>query len=178
MEELLLAFRSEVEEPLTATCGKVGGIGEYGKYFSLLTQELFSIISEERAKSSYHFAHLGEVSFIKDADAQDPAVMLASLLGKYMRELTMKRIARYYLSQSSELLREPSGYHDPVSNAFVVATERLRLGQGIPLTCFERTRDPKPDSKKTSKKTRAANRGTRVQKTVKPKASKKQASLF
>lgn len=181
MEELLLSFRSEIKEPLVGNCGKVGGIGEYGKYFSLLTRELFSIIQEKREKSTYHFAHLGEISFIKDADAQDPAVMLASLLGKYMREITMKRISSFYLSQLKDITRIPSGYHDPVSDAFVISTERLRATKKLPITCFERTRDPKPDKAKTKKRPSPA-RGTRLKSDAGQSSAaleeKEQGSLF
>lgn len=179
MEELLLSFRAEIDEPLIGNCGKVGGIGDYGKYFSLLTQELFSIVEERREKSTYHFAHLGVISFIKDADAQDPGVMLSSLLGKYMRELTMKRISSFYMSQLPELDRVPSGYHDPVSDAFVISTERLRVARKLPITCFERTREPKLTKKSPAKTRVSATRGTVVKNLqVTKKSEKEQGSLF
>jgi hypothetical protein len=66
--------------------------------------------------------------------------MLASLVGKYVRELFMRRIASHY-PRGPEAPR-PSGYHDPVTDDFVVDTSRLRRKRAVPDRCFERDRDP------------------------------------
>jgi hypothetical protein len=77
--------------------------------------------------------------------------MLASLVGKYVRELLMARIARFYPRDDGSA--SPSGYHDPVSAAFVTSTARLRQRRRVPDVCFERARDPldllpRPNSKR------------------------------
>jgi hypothetical protein len=77
---------------------------------------------------------------VRDADASDPLVMLASLVGKWVRELFMSRIARHYPSKADD--PRPSGYHDPVTDRFVRATALLRKKREIPARCFERDRDP------------------------------------
>lgn len=141
MEEIVLQLRKEAGENVTGTCGKVGGIGTYGKFFGPLSYSLHSVLEEGQAKSTYYFPTVGQLSFVRDADAQDPLVMLASLIGKYVRELLMARIARFYPDHlDSEA--PPSGYHDPVTQAFVASTALTRRRAKVPKTCFERDRDP------------------------------------
>jgi ribonuclease HII len=141
MEEVLLELRREAGTNVTSICGKVGGIGEYGKFFGPLSNFLHSVLEEGQKKSSYYFPNVGEISFLRDADAHDPLVMLASLVGKYVRELLMARIARFYPEQlDSEA--PPSGYHDPITQAFVASTALARRRAKIPSTCFERDREP------------------------------------
>jgi ribonuclease HII len=139
METLVLELRRLAGENVTAVCGKVGGIGEYSRYFGPLGGWLHSILGEAHAKSAYHFPTVGELRFVRDADAADPLVMLASLVGKWVRELFMGRIARHYPSPDED---RPSGYHDPVTARFVKRTALVRKKRSIPDRCFERDRDP------------------------------------
>ena len=140
METLVLEHRRTAGENVTAVCGKVGGIGEYSRYFGPLGGWLHSILGEAHAKSAYHFPTVGELRFVRDADASDPLVMLASLVGKWVRELFMGRIARHYPASDDE--PRPSGYHDPVTARFVRRTALVRKKRAIPDRCFERDRDP------------------------------------
>ena len=69
--------------------------------------------------------------------------MLASLVGKYVRELFMTRIASHYPAREDE--PRPSGYHDPVTARFVDRTALVRKDRKFPDRCFERERDePSP----------------------------------
>ncbi len=138
MEHLVLALHRSAGAKVQAICGKVGGMGEYGKFFGPLAGWLHAVVEEGKAKSSYRFPTVGELSFVRDADAKDPLVMLASLVGKYVRELFMGRIARYYGAAEDT---RPSGYHDPVTAAFVESTALVRRKKNIPIRCFERARD-------------------------------------
>jgi ribonuclease HII len=140
MEALVLELRRLAGENVTAVCGKVGGIGEYSRYFGPLGGWLHSILGEAHARSAYHFPTIGEIRFVRDADASDPLVMVASLVGKWVRELFMGRIARHYPPGSDE--RRPSGYHDPVTEQFVRRTALVRKKRAIPDRCFERASDP------------------------------------
>lgn len=137
MEALLVSQRAIAQAPLLAICGKIGGMNQYGRFFGPLSGQLHSVLLEGRAESRYHFPELGEVRFVRDADAKDPLVMLASLVGKYVRELLMARVDRFYRSPESE---EPtvSGYNDPVTQAFVRATRTRRKQLRIVDECFER----------------------------------------
>lgn len=134
MERLLIDLRNRLGQNLEATCGKVGGITDYSKFFGPLSDGLHAVLEVGRPRSSYHFPQLGQVSFVQDADAKDPLVMLASLVGKYVRELLMGQIARFYEPEEGG----PSGYHDPVTRRFIVRTSALRKQRRIPKSCFER----------------------------------------
>lgn len=134
MERLLLHIRPRVPNDLSATCGKVGGITDYSKFFGPLSGWLHAVVEVSRARSTYRFPSLGEVSFVRDADASAPLVMLASLVGKYVRELLMGKIAAYYRAGEDG----PSGYHDPVTRRFILETSSLRRRRKIPKSCFER----------------------------------------
>ncbi len=139
MESLLIRARSEAGGEIEAVCGKVGGIAEYSKYFGPLSGRLHAILAEGRARSGYRFPGLGEVHFVRDADADDPLVSLSSLVGKYVRELFMSRIGLHYSDEESEQKR-PSGYHDPITTGFVLRSALLRRKRKIPDHCFERER--------------------------------------
>jgi ribonuclease HII len=140
MEGLVLELRRVAGENVTAVCGKVGGIGQYSRFFGPLGGWLHSILGEAQAKSAYHFPTIGEIRFVRDADASDPLVMLSSLVGKWVRELFMGRIARHYPVSDDE--GRPSGYHDPVTERFVLRTALVRRKRKVPHRCFERDRDP------------------------------------
>ena len=139
MESLILAMRKTAGTNVHAICGKVGGIGEYGKFFGPLGGWLHNILEKGRKLSAYRFPTVGELHFVRDADASDALVMLASLVGKYVREILMSRIARHY--ERTDPTELPSGYHDPITADFVKRTDLVRLRRKVPITCFERARD-------------------------------------
>jgi hypothetical protein len=53
----------------------------------------------------------------------------------------MSRIAAHYPEKDPNLPR-PSGYHDPITAAFVERTLLVRKRRRMPDRCFERERDP------------------------------------
>jgi hypothetical protein len=53
MERLILALWTRAGAPVQAVCGKVGGIGEYGKFFGPLAGWLHATIVEGQAESAY-----------------------------------------------------------------------------------------------------------------------------
>lgn len=140
MERLVIALRKTVDTEIHAVCGKVGGMGDYSRFFGPLGGHLHVVLDSGRKKSAYRFPGLGELVFLRDADASDALVMLASLVGKYVRELFMGRIAAHYPRAEDD--PRPSGYHDPVTTKFVKRTALVRRDRGIPKDCFERDRDP------------------------------------
>jgi ribonuclease HII len=139
MEALLLELRQRAGRDLSAVCGKVGGMTDYERFFGPLSGRLRTTLVSSRKNSGYYFPGLGEVHFVKDADARDPLVMLASLVGKYVRELLMARISRFHAGASEEA--KVSGYHDPRTDAWVQATLGRRRSLQILDECFERARD-------------------------------------
>ena len=140
MERLVLGLRKTAGQDVHAVCGKVGGMNDYSKFFGPLSYYLHAILDQGAARSGYRFPGVGELHFVRDADASDVLVMLASLVGKWVRELLMARVARHY--QPDALPEErPSGYHDPLTASFVAASALARKQRKIPDTCFERARD-------------------------------------
>ena len=72
-----------------------------------------------------------------DGDATEPAISLASVCGKYARELWMHRHNRYW-SSAVDGVTAVSGYHDPVTDRLVRATALARKQRQIEDRCFER----------------------------------------
>ncbi len=140
MERLVLDLSRQANAEVLAVCGKVGGINDYSKFFGPLSMRLHAVLESGRRVSAYHFPGLGELRFVRDADAKDPLVMLASIVGKYVRELLMARVSGFYRDHDPEL-ESVSGYHDPVTARFVDRTALLRQKRKVPDGCFERARD-------------------------------------
>lgn len=137
MERLVLAAREVAGADVRATCGKVGGYDRYEQSFGPLSGRLHTAVVEGRAKSAYRFPGVGEIAFVRDADASHALVGLASLVGKWARDLFMGRIVRYH-QQADPGLPEASGYHDPITARFVDASRLARKRRGLPDECFER----------------------------------------
>ncbi len=137
MERLVLALREGLPEDVCAVLGKVGGLRQYEPVFGPLNGRLCAVIEERKERSTYRFPGVGELSFVMDADASDLLVSMASLVGKYLREVLMARIVHHYRQVIPEL-PDASGYHDPVTKGFVEATRLVRKRAKVPADCFER----------------------------------------
>jgi ribonuclease HII len=141
-ERLVLAAARGVQDAaprgeLQIVLGMVGGIRDYERYFSLLSPESISGALRTRQAVSYQVAGVGSLSFEIDADARHLPVALASMVGKYVRELAMERQNRFYAHHQADLPR-PSGYYDPVTRRFIEQSRRLRTRLRIASDCFER----------------------------------------
>ncbi len=147
MERLVLALRDMAGAEIEAVCGKVGGFGEYGKAFGPLAGRLHAVVEEGRARSAYKFPGIGEIAFVRDGDASNILVGLASLVGKYIRELLMERIVVHY-QRGIDDLGGASGYHDPVTSRFILATDALRTKRRVPNTCFMREKIGPPSQRR------------------------------
>jgi ribonuclease HII len=137
MERLLLEARSRVGCDVVAVCGKVGGFDRYPPAFGPMNGWLHGVSAEGRARSEYSIPGLGQVAFVRDADDRNLLVSMASLVGKWVRDLLMARIVRYHRSTDPEL-PDASGYHDPVTSRFIAATRIARKRSALPDECFER----------------------------------------
>jgi ribonuclease HII len=138
MERIVLDARERHAGDLEAVCGKVGGYARYSDAFGPLAGRLHAIVEEGAKRSEYSFPGLGKIAFVRDADQSHLLVAMASMVGKWIREIMMSRIVRHYgyAADSPELA---SGYHDPVTDRFVEATALVRKKRKVPDTCFERT---------------------------------------
>ena len=138
MERLALAARAQAGCAIAVTCGKVGGYNRYMPAFGPLRDRAMTVIEEGRARSAYAVEGLGTVAFVRDADDQNMLVSMASLVGKWVRDLLMRRIVGYHRADDSTL-PVASGYHDPVTARFVAATALSRARRSLPDVCFERS---------------------------------------
>jgi len=138
-ERLILDARRAAGAEVTAYCGMVGGIRRYDGYFRHFDGTSVRVVGTDRARCAYHVDGLGDVVFEVHADDAHLPVALASMLGKYVRELAMERQNRFY-RERDPVLPAPSGYHDPVTARFVERSAPLRRRLGIVSDCFERLR--------------------------------------
>jgi ribonuclease HII len=137
MERIVLDTRDRVVGELDAVCGKVGGYARYSDAFGPLAGRLHAIIEEGQKRSAYSFPGIGTIAFVRDADASHLLVAMASMVGKWIREVMMARVVRFY-GVENDAERGASGYHDPVTDRFVAATALVRRKNRIPESCFER----------------------------------------
>ena len=138
MERIVLDARERYSGELQAVCGKVGGYARYSDAFGPLSGRLHAIIEEGAKRSAYSFPGIGTIAFVRDADQSHLLVAMASMVGKWIREVMMTRIVRHYgYTEAAAALA--SGYHDPVTDRFVDATALVRKKRKVPDTCFERT---------------------------------------
>ncbi|MFO0680999.1 MAG: hypothetical protein U0234_03060 [Sandaracinus sp.] len=136
-ESLMRDARASLATDLHVICGMVGGVRKYREHFTSMSVERLETLEESRHACRYRVAELGEVHFEVDSDAGHLPVALASMLGKYVRELGMHRQNAFYRRHDPGL-PDVSGYHDPVTGEFVQATRGLRRKLGIEDRCFER----------------------------------------
>ena len=149
MEQLIMAARDSSATYMHVTCGKVGGYNRYDPHFRLLSKHLRTTVLESRAHSTYAVPHVGEISFVRDAEDAHMLVALASLIGKYFRDLFMARVVRYQ-QRSLPDLPDVSGYHDPITRRFIEASSLVRKRQKLPDDCFVRIKMVATDSKEAS----------------------------
>lgn len=138
--EELLAYAAKCQAgggPVLAICGMVGGIRDYQARFSCFAADQVRPLPSRRGQRRYQIDSVGELRFEIGADARHLPVALASMLGKYIRELSMRRIGDFYRRRAPELPLA-SGYHDPVTSRFIEATEPDRSRLGIATDCFRR----------------------------------------
>jgi len=137
MERMILYYRERFGEDLDVVCGKVGGYARYPDAFGPLAGRMHAVIEEGAARSAYRLPGLGTIAFVRDADAGHLLVSMASMVGKWLREVLMARIVRFYAGGAG-VPESASGYHDPVTEKFVAATALIREKRRIPETCFAR----------------------------------------
>jgi hypothetical protein len=144
MERLVLDARARVGAPLRAICGMVGGIRNYR---DKLRHWPKAAVTPRRAREGalvFDVEQVGHVRFEIDADARHLPVALASMVGKYVRELWMERQNRFYRAEDPSL-GNVSGYHDPLTRRFIAGSAPLRRRMGIEDDCFLRKNQKQVD---------------------------------
>ncbi len=119
--------------PELALLGKIGGTRRYSNWFQRL-QETVEVLQETRYHATYRWQGL-RLHFLQNADARWLPVAMASVVGKYLRELFLLSLSRAL--GFSTPLPYASGYaHDARSHE--VAS--LLAQMGLPESCFRRKR--------------------------------------
>lgn len=136
-EDLISSVQRRHGSPLLAVCGMIGGIRDYASRLSRFEKSRARPLACHRGQRRYALDGVGEVRFEVDADARHLPVALASIVGKYVREIWMRRVGEFYRQTSPELTLA-SGYHDPVTTRFIRATEGARRRLGVAPDCFMR----------------------------------------
>ena len=135
MESLVIDAARRHGPGVAATCGKVGGFDRYGGVFAHLG--LHVPLVEGRARSEYRVPGIGDVAFVRDAEDGHLLVAMASLVGKWARDLLMRRIVRFHRDRATNV-PEASGYYDPVTTQFIAATALARKTARVDDACFLR----------------------------------------
>jgi ribonuclease HII len=136
-EDLISSVQRRHGSPLLVVCGMIGGVRDYASRFSRFEPDRVELLASRRGQRRYRVDGVGEIRFEVDADARHLPVALASMVGKYVREISMRRIGEFYRQEKPDL-NLASGYHDPVTTRFIEATEPSRRRLGIALDCFRR----------------------------------------
>lgn len=136
-ERLLLDVRQALGEELHAVCGMVSGIRHYREHLRYIAPDRVRQTRRSPERRDYRVDGVGRVRFEVDADVRHLPVGLASMLGKYLRELSVERVNRFYQTQRSSLPRA-SGYHDPVTRELIARSAELRRRLRVVDDCFIR----------------------------------------
>ncbi len=134
-EHLIEAAWQSLGNDSKIICGMVGGMRHYEKHLQRIP--IAQGLEQKRQQCAYRSTQGGELSFEVDADAQHLPVGLASMVGKYLRELFMERQNRFYQHHDKELSKV-SGYHDPKTQKFIEQSRVLRQQLQIDDHCFRR----------------------------------------
>lgn len=137
MMRLICEIRDTYPGPVLALCGKIGSTRKYGPWFEDGHMGLCFPLEETREVSTYRVDDRLDISFIRDADALHFPVAVASMIGKYLRELSMRDLNERF-GDAGGHGKWASGYRDPVTREFTVSSREKRLELGIPDECFFR----------------------------------------
>lgn len=116
-------------------CGKIGSTMRYGPWFENIDLSVDAVIRESREISTYRVSGIGEISFIRSGDSIHLPISVASMVGKYLRELAMERL-NTTLGWTAKM--RSSGYRDRITARFVEETADIRRDVGLTSSCFTR----------------------------------------
>ena len=137
---LNLIRRHGTDGQFHACLGKVGGLRYYREPISALfgPQCTVTPTREEKNNSAYKLGGAGKtagtITYLRDGENNSFLIALASLFGKYTRELFWKKTRAFFNLPNYHA----SGYRDPLTKRFIRETEELRKRLNIPDDCFLR----------------------------------------
>lgn len=137
-EELIMYFTKQYQkEKVLFLCGRIGSTKDYSPFFNRFPLILGS--PQREGETWYLLPDDSEVRFITDGDEKYFPIALSSVVGKYIRELFIEQMNRYFRSYLP-YLPYCSGYINPVTKRFIEETKNFREEMGIPDRCFIRER--------------------------------------
>ncbi len=136
-EEVIRHFTESFGEEALYLCGKVMNLKFYTKYFEFLSS--FAVLSKEETHlvSEYSLRGLGQVRFIHDGDRLDMPISMASIAGKYVREVYVSRINAHFAGFHPDL-KPASGYNDGVTKALIDRVKPDLKDLSVMQSCFLR----------------------------------------
>lgn len=140
IEDLIAWVHPRVAEDVQYVCGRLGGTRDaYPRMFGFLRGFPCAEWECRPRASRYVLEGLGTITFVEDAEDAHLPVGLASMVGKYVREGFVHRENLFFAGRVPGL-KPTSGYHNPVTDAFVQGTAAVRKELRIPEGCFVRQR--------------------------------------
>ncbi|MEO0202808.1 MAG: hypothetical protein ABIL37_03685 [candidate division WOR-3 bacterium] len=116
-----LAYDLSSSENTLLLCGKVGGYTYYLKVFFMLGILKYEILKESRGHSAYRINYKDknfEIHFFLDGDRIYYPISLASIIGKYLREVFMKALNENF-NLSGEIPYSSGYKHDYKTNELI-----------------------------------------------------------
>jgi len=127
---LNLAYELSSNEFNIVFCGKVGGYTYYTKEFLKLGITKYEILKENKGHSAYRIRYrdkLFEIHFLLDGDKIYYPIAIASIIGKYLREIFMKALNENF--GFNDEIPFSSGYkHDIKTDQLM---EKIKLNYNI-----------------------------------------------
>ena len=135
MLALVDALTGDADDEVLALCGKIGSTARYGPWLDAHVAAGWTTLTEGPALSAYQLDPRRRLAFVRDGDAAHLPVAVASMIGKYLRELAQARINA---ALGGDPARSASGYRDRVTAAFVDRSAPRRADIGLVDGCFFR----------------------------------------
>ncbi|HEY4687459.1 MAG TPA: hypothetical protein VIH20_04540 [Candidatus Subteraquimicrobiales bacterium] len=140
--ETVLKTSGTQSQDIAFPCGKIGGQKNYLSYLKHGFFKNFDIkrLVEKKEISTYHLSSDVldfNLSFIESGDIYHFPIALASLFGKYIREVFMHHQNQVFKGWDSSV-KPASGYRNSSTKIFIKDTEDLRKRMGLPDRCFLR----------------------------------------
>ncbi len=136
-EEVIEHFTESFGEQALYLCGKVMNLKFYSKYFDFLSAFEIQSSEEMHLVSEYGLGGLGRVRFIHDGDRLDLPISLASIFGKYVREIYVSRLNGFFGKVFPDL-KPASGYNDSVTKVLIDRAKPALRDLAVDPSCFLR----------------------------------------
>jgi len=136
-EEVIRHFTETFGETALFLCGKVMNLKYYAKYFEYLSAFVVTGREETHIRSEYHLEGLGELRFLHDGDRLELPIALASIVGKYVREIYVNRLNLFFRHVFPDL-KSASGYNDKVTKALIDRALPRLADLNVDPNCFLR----------------------------------------